>query len=85
MENGIELGTVLRYGLITLGLFALIYLIAVLTPWMAKHVDKWIADYRAHHNPKQDRSYGIRSPYELPPAKEEQKPEDSQETSERNQ
>ncbi|MCR4644237.1 MAG: hypothetical protein K5695_02375 [Oscillospiraceae bacterium] len=71
MEATVDISTVLRYGLITLGLFALIYAIAVLTPWMAKHVDAWIAKYRENHNPKRDRSYGVRSIYELPPEKEE--------------
>lgn len=79
-ENGIPVSTVLRYGLITLALFALIYLIAVLTPKMAKLVDAWIAKYRGHHDPKRDRSYGVRSIYELPPDAEEQ---ESQETSEK--
>ena len=45
---------ILRYGLITAGLFALIYIAVVLTPWLAKHVDQWMADYREHHNPKKD-------------------------------
>ena len=84
LEATIPVSTVLRYGLITLGLFALIYLIAVLTPKMAKYVDAWIAKYRAHHDPKQNRSYGVRSIYELPPENEEQEPE-TQKTSERNQ
>ncbi len=70
MENGIEVSKVLQYGLMTLGIFLLIYLLAVLTPWMAKHVDAWIARYREHHDPKKDETYGIRSIYELPPKKE---------------
>ncbi len=86
LENGVDISTVLRYGLITLGLFALIYVIAVLTPWMAKHVDAWIAKYRENHSPKRDRSYGVRSIYELPPEKEDA-PNDEQQDSqeERNQ
>ncbi len=70
MENGIEVGKVLQYGLTTLGLFLLIYLLAVLTPWMAKHVDAWIARYRENHDPRKDETYGLRSIYELPPKKE---------------
>lgn len=54
-----------------MGLFVLIYLAVVLTPWLAKHVDKWMADYREHHNPKRDPTYGVRSIYELPPAKDD--------------
>lgn len=83
MENGVSIETVLRYGLITLGLFALIYLMAVLTPWMAKHVDSWIARYRENHDPKRDRTYGVRSIYELPPKEdgEQETAADKQESS----
>ena len=82
MEATIEITTVIRFGLITAGLFVLIYVVCLLTPWLAKHVDKWMADYRAHHDPKKDPTYGIRSIYELPPKKEEKTdPEDSGEES----
>ena len=88
MENGMDIGTVLRYGLITLGLFTLIYLIAEFTPKIAKHVDAWIEKYRENHSPKRNRSYSVRSIYELPPKDEAPEPpadeqQDSQE--ERNQ
>lgn len=83
MEATIEIATVIRYGLITAGLFVLIYAVCVLTPWLAKHVDKWMADYRAHHDPKKDPTYGIRSIYELPPKNNEKPaPEQTGEDSE---
>ena len=88
LENGIEIGTVLRYGLITLGLFVLIYLIAEFTPKLAKLVDAWIAKYRENHDPKKNRAYGVRSIYELPPKSEDtEAPADEQQDSqkERNQ
>lgn len=77
MEATIEIAEVIRFGLITAGLFVLIYLAVVLTPWLAKHVDKWMEDYRQHHNPRKDPTYGVRSIYELPPEKENASPEDA--------
>ena len=72
LDATIEIGTVLKFGLMTAGLFALIYFATVATPWLAKHVDRWLADYRANHDPKKDPTYGVRSIYELPPKQDNQ-------------
>lgn len=66
---------ILEFLLKSLGVFAVIFLIAVLTPWMAKHVDSWIAHYRTSHGGKKStddpRLYAVRSIYELPPEESE--------------
>ncbi len=72
----LELSQIIRFVVMTVIVLGLIYLFAELTPWIAKHVDKWIADYRKTHDPKQDDTYGIRSIYDLPPAKPEQPEQD---------
>lgn len=79
MDSTIDTGMILHYGLKTLGIFAIIFALAVLTPWMAKHVDNWIARYRASHedskNLQDKRLYSVRSIYELPPKKTESESE----------
>ena len=57
----IPIETVVRFALRLGFIFAVIFLVAVLTPWMAKKVDGWIAHYRETHDPKRDPDYGIRS------------------------
>ena len=57
----IPLETVVRFALRLGVIFALIFLIAVLTPWMAKKIDAWIARYRKGHDPKRDPNYTVRS------------------------
>ena len=71
MENTIDLGVILRFLLRTLGIFALIFLTAVLTPKIAKLIDRWVEKYRSNHDPAKDESYGVRSIYELPPKRQE--------------
>ncbi len=71
----IPVETVVRFALRLGVIFALIFLIAVLTPWMAKKIDAWIARYRKGHDPKRDPNYGFRSIYELPPKQDEQPPQ----------
>ena len=70
MNETVDAGMILEFLLRSLGVFALIFLIAVLTPWMAKHVDSWIANYKKSHggkkSPEDPRLYTVRSIYELP-------------------
>lgn len=70
MGAAVDINVLLRFLLRTLGVFVIIFLLAVLTPKIAKIVDKWIAKYRRDHDPRRDESYGIRSIYELPPRSE---------------
>ena len=67
MNGNVDADMILRFGLKCLGIFAIIFVLAYLTPWLAKHVDDWIAKYRAHHPMETKENYGIRSVYELPP------------------
>ncbi|MDE6729589.1 MAG: hypothetical protein K2J71_02280 [Oscillospiraceae bacterium] len=70
MNETVDPGMILEFLLKSLGVFTVIFLIAVLTPWMAKHVDSWIAEYRKSHGGKKSedpRLYAVRSIYELPP------------------
>ncbi|MDE5884798.1 MAG: hypothetical protein K2H29_06980 [Oscillospiraceae bacterium] len=71
MKETVDVGMILEFLLKSLGVFAVIFLIAVLTPWMAKHVDSWIANYKKSHggkkSPEDPRLYTVRSIYELPP------------------
>ncbi len=67
LEFAVELDVLVRFLVRTLIVFALIFLLAVVTPRIARLVDNWIARYRKNHDPKKDESYGIRSIYELPP------------------
>ena len=71
MENAIDLGVILRFLLRTLGIFALIFLTAVLTPKIARLIDRWVEKYRSNHDPAKDESYGVRSIYEFPPKRQE--------------
>ena len=71
MDAAIDTATLIRYALTTLGIFALIFLLTLLTPWMAKKVDAWIARYRQNHSEEKKETYGVHSIYELPPKKTE--------------
>lgn len=75
MKETVDAGMILTFLLKSLGVFAVIFLIAYLTPWMAKHVDSWIASYKASHggkkSPEDPRLYAVRSIYELPPENSE--------------
>ncbi|HAJ97810.1 MAG TPA: hypothetical protein DCO72_08760 [Ruminococcus sp.] len=66
MDAAISTATLIRYALTTLGIFALIFLLTLLTPWMAKKVDAWIARYRQNHSEEKSETYGVHSIYELP-------------------
>ena len=71
MDSAVNLGVILRFLLRTLGVFALIFILALLTPKIAAWVDRWIARYRENHDPKKDETYGVRSPYDFPAPREE--------------
>ncbi len=73
MGDTITMAQVLRFTLTTLALFALLFLAVELTPWLAKHVDNWVARYRREHDSRRDPTYGVRSIYELPPEKTDEK------------
>lgn len=64
--------TMMRFGLKTLGVFALIFLAAVLTPRIAKYVDEWKEKHKSPVIKHQRKSYRIRSIYELPPDPEQE-------------
>ena len=66
MDSAINLGVILRFLLRTLGVFALIFVLAMLTPKIAAWVDRWLEKYRQNHDPQKDETYGVRSPYDLP-------------------
>ncbi len=74
MNETVDAGMILRFGLKCLGIFGLIFLLALLTPWMAKQVDALIAKYKASHQEDPEKSDhpenmpSVRSVYELPPA-----------------
>ena len=79
MDESMSVGTIVKVGLTLAALFGLIYLMAVLTPWLARKVDAWIAAHRK--KPDSPPGYGVRSIYELPPAAPDAPPaahEDSQ-------
>ena len=71
MGEGMSVDVLVRYAVMMLGLMVVFFLLAVITPWLAKHVDKWIANYREKHSPRRDPLYSVRSIYELPPKKED--------------
>ncbi len=75
MDESVNLEMILELALVGGGALALIFVIALLTPWLAKHVDKWIAHYRSTHDSKKDVGYSVRSIYELPPKREPSAPE----------
>ena len=79
MDETISTSQIVEFALTTLGVFAAIFALAVLTPWMAKKVDGWIARYRENHSPTRDETYSVRSIYELPP-KKPAKPEQTEQT-----
>ena len=71
MDEPLSTARIVRFAVTVLGVFALIFLGAVVTPWLARKVDAWIARYREHHDPHKSPDYGVRSIYELPPKQEE--------------
>ncbi len=74
MGEGMSVDVLVRYAFMMLGIMVLFFLLAVITPLLAKLIDKWIANYREKHSPLRDPTYSVRSIYELPPKKQD-KPE----------
>lgn len=63
----------LKYGLLFFLIFAIVFLLAVLTPWMAKQVDKIIARIKSKPQPEEDpRCAQVRGIYDMPPMPREE-------------
>lgn len=70
MQNTIDSGMILQFGLKCLGIFTLIFLAAVLTPKLAEYIDQWKAKHSQKSSvshPQTNQKYSVRSIYELPP------------------
>lgn len=67
MDESINVGMIVEFLITTVGVIAIIAVLSILTPWLAKHVDNWIARYKDHHSPKRDSIYSVRSIYDIPP------------------
>ncbi len=69
-ENVGFLTVILKYGLVVLLIMAIIFALAVLTPWMAKQVDKIIARMKKKENPVQQeedsRCAQVKGIYDMP-------------------
>ncbi len=83
-ENADFLTVILKYGVILLLIMAIVFVLAVLTPWMAKQVDKVIARVKKTKNPAQaevdPRCAQVKSIYDMPEATpaEVQMPDDAE-------
>lgn len=76
MENAVDIGMILRFGLKCLGIFTLIFLGAVFTPKIAEAIDKWKAEHfkkNSVQHPETKEEISVRSIYELPPKPEQHK------------
>lgn len=67
MDETMNMGMIVEFLVTTLGVIAIIAVLSILTPWLAKHVDNWIAKYRGNHSAKRDSIYSVRSIYDIPP------------------
>ena len=67
MDETMNTGMIVEFAVTTLGVIAIIAVLSLLTPWLAKHVDNWIAKYRNNHSAKRDSIYAVRSIYDIPP------------------
>lgn len=71
----------LKYGLLFFLIFAIVFLLAVLTPWMAKQVDKIIARIKSKPQPAEDpRCAQVRGIYDMPPAPREETDSSAEDT-----
>lgn len=71
----------LKYGMMFAVIFAVIFLLAVLTPWMAKQVDKIIARIKSKPQPEEDpRCAQVRGIYDMPRAEKSDSSEESDQT-----
>jgi len=71
MDESMNMSMIVEFLVTTVGVITIIAVLSILTPWLAKHVDAWIARYRDHHSPKRDSIYSVRSIYDIPPAEKE--------------
>ncbi len=67
MDESMNVSMIVEFLVTTLGVIAIIAVLSILTPWMAKLVDQWIAKYRNNHSPKRNELYSVRSIYDIPP------------------
>lgn len=67
MDESMNVGMIVEFLVTTVGVIGIIAVLSILTPWMAKHVDAWIARYKDHHSPKRNSIYSVRSIYDIPP------------------
>ena len=65
VDSAVDLDVLVKFSIRILIIFAVIFVLAYVTPKLAKVVDSWIKKYRQNHG--KEETYGIRSIYELPP------------------
>lgn len=82
-ENADFLTVILKFGLIVMLIMAIVFVLAVLTPWMAKQVDKMIARMKKKENPAQEevdpRCAQVKGIYDVSSESPEDTPKSSQE------
>ena len=71
----------LRFGAKFLVIFTVVAVIAVLTPRMAKTVDRWRAKHEKPAAPEDPRCKAVKGPYDMPEPPAEQKASDPGEPS----
>lgn len=70
MDSTVNVGMFIRAGVMIAGIMAIFFVLALITPRLARFVDRWIENYRSKRTGTRDSvDYGIRSIYELPPRK----------------
>ena len=74
VDSAVDLDVLIKFSIRILIIFAVIFVLAYLTPKLAKLVDSWIKKYRQNHG--KEETYGIRSIYELPPDPDEETEDD---------
>lgn len=78
MDASVDVGMLVKTALMLIGIMVIFFGIAVITPRLAKLVDKWLENYRSKRSGTSV-DYGVRSIYELPPKKKEMSSEDPEE------
>lgn len=85
-ENVDFLTVILKYGLIVMLIMVIIFVLAVLTPWMAKQVDKLLARVKKNENSAQGvsdpRCAQIKSIYDVQTNQSADTPQEAQISSE---
>ncbi len=75
MDASVDVGMLIKAALMLIGIMVIFFGIAVITPRLAKLVDKWLENYRSKRSDTGG-NYDVRSIYELPPKKKETSSED---------